>query len=81
MSRRTPILVVGLTAAGSDGLSSALIERVLRADLLVGGRRHLAAFPDFCRRTVNDRGECGTGADPSARSVAKRRGGSGAGVG
>jgi precorrin-6Y C5,15-methyltransferase (decarboxylating) len=47
MSRRTPILVVGLTAAGSDGLPPALIERVLRADLLVGGRRHLAMFPAF----------------------------------
>ncbi len=46
LEHRTPILVLGITAAGPDGLPPALQERVRRAALLVGGRRHLAAFPD-----------------------------------
>lgn len=46
MSRRTPILVVGLTDAGADGLPANLLQRIARADLLVGGKRHLAAFPE-----------------------------------
>ncbi len=41
------ILVVGLSAAGPADLPAALLERVARADLLAGGRRHLAYFPDF----------------------------------
>ncbi len=44
-SRR--ILVVGLTGAGCAGLPEALIARVLHADLLVGGERHLEAFPAY----------------------------------
>ncbi|MCS6882424.1 MAG: precorrin-6y C5,15-methyltransferase (decarboxylating) subunit CbiE [Oscillochloridaceae bacterium] len=44
-SRR--ILVVGMTGAGCAGLPEALIARVLGADLLVGGERHLDAFPAF----------------------------------
>ena len=46
MSRRVPILVVGLTDAGADGLPARLLLRIARADLLVGGKRHLAAFPE-----------------------------------
>ncbi|WP_322495735.1 precorrin-6y C5,15-methyltransferase (decarboxylating) subunit CbiE [Chloroflexus sp.] len=46
MSRRVPILVVGLTDAGADGLPAKLLQRIDRADLLVGGKRHLAAFPE-----------------------------------
>ncbi|MBO9318299.1 MAG: precorrin-6y C5,15-methyltransferase (decarboxylating) subunit CbiE [Chloroflexus sp.] len=46
MSRRTPVLVVGLTAAGAEGLPVHLCERIRRADLLVGGKRQLAAFAD-----------------------------------
>ena len=43
---RAPILVLGIGAGGADRLLPALRERVQAADLLVGGRRHLAAFPD-----------------------------------
>lgn len=39
------ILVVGLTAAGAAGLPEALLARIARAELLVGGRRHLDYFP------------------------------------
>jgi len=42
-----PILVIGMTAAGVDGLPAALIERILDTDLLAGGKRHLSYFPDF----------------------------------
>lgn len=46
MTRQFPILVVGLSAAEADCLPVSLRERITQADLLVGGRRHLAAFPD-----------------------------------
>jgi precorrin-6Y C5,15-methyltransferase (decarboxylating) len=42
-----PILVLGLTDAGVAGLPEALRERLQSAALLVGGARHLAAFPKF----------------------------------
>ncbi|MGC9041017.1 MAG: bifunctional cobalt-precorrin-7 (C(5))-methyltransferase/cobalt-precorrin-6B (C(15))-methyltransferase, partial [Roseiflexus sp.] len=47
MTMRRPILVVGLTDAGAAGVPAALYDRIMRADLLVGGQRHLAAFPEF----------------------------------
>jgi precorrin-6Y C5,15-methyltransferase (decarboxylating) len=46
-TRSRQILVVGLTAAGADGLPPTLIERITAAELLVGGARHLAYFPAF----------------------------------
>lgn len=47
----TRILVLGLTAAGAAGLPAALLARVARAELLVGGRRHLDYFPALeCER-------------------------------
>ncbi|RMD74352.1 MAG: precorrin-6y C5,15-methyltransferase (decarboxylating) subunit CbiE [Chloroflexi bacterium] len=46
MTRQFPILVVGLSAAEADCLPVSLRKRITQADLLVGGRRHLAAFPD-----------------------------------
>ncbi|MCX7858496.1 MAG: precorrin-6y C5,15-methyltransferase (decarboxylating) subunit CbiE [Chloroflexus sp.] len=46
MSRRMPILVVGLTDAGADSLPAQVCRRIAGADLLVGGKRHLAAFPE-----------------------------------
>ncbi len=45
MSKRVPILVVGLTDAGVAMLPPALQARIAGADLLVGGQRHLAAVP------------------------------------
>lgn len=54
------ILVLGLTGAGQASLPASLIARVLAADLLVGGERQLAYFPDFggerlyLRREVNE---------------------------
>lgn len=47
MTTRRPILVVGLTDAGAAGMPVALRDRIMSASLLVGGRRHLAAFPGF----------------------------------
>jgi precorrin-6Y C5,15-methyltransferase (decarboxylating) (EC 2.1.1.132) len=47
MTVRRPILVVGMTDAGAAGLPSALYERIVQATLLVGGQRHLAAFPAY----------------------------------
>ncbi|WP_298815414.1 precorrin-6y C5,15-methyltransferase (decarboxylating) subunit CbiE [Chloroflexus sp.] len=44
---RASILVLGLTDAGRDSLPAHLYERIAHADLLVGGKRHLAAFPEF----------------------------------
>lgn len=44
-SRR--ILVVGMTGAGCTVLPEPLMARVLGADLLVGGERHLDGFPTF----------------------------------
>lgn len=42
-----PILIVGLSAAGANELPSALVERIVSADLLVGGQRQLGYFPEF----------------------------------
>jgi precorrin-6Y C5,15-methyltransferase (decarboxylating) len=43
-----PVLVVGLTGAGRETLPPDLIRRILAADILIGGARHLQQFPDFC---------------------------------
>ncbi len=51
------ILVLGLTGAGQAGLPTALIARVLAADLLVGGERQLACFPEFSGEQLNVRRE------------------------
>lgn len=47
MTTHRPILVVGMTDAGAAGLPPALYERIIQATLLVGGQRHLAAFPAY----------------------------------
>lgn len=57
MTRR--ILVIGLTAAGKASLTAAQIDRVMSADLLVGGDRQLAYFPDFPKTKVSM--SCGVG--------------------
>ncbi len=46
------ILIVGLTAAGTDSLPQTLHHQITQADLLVGGRRHLGYFPDFTGETL-----------------------------
>lgn len=40
------ILVIGVTGAGRESLPAVQLQRVLRADLLVGGERQLAYFVD-----------------------------------
>lgn len=51
-SNPQPVLVIGLTGAGPTWLPPALLERVHQADLLVGGRRHLAMFPGAGRERL-----------------------------
>ena len=46
------ILIIGLTAAGADSLPPNLIERILATDVLAGGRRQLAYFPDFSGQAI-----------------------------
>ncbi len=41
-----PILIIGLPDAGPDMLPAQFIRRINQAALLVGGKRHLAHFPD-----------------------------------
>lgn len=42
----TPIQVIGIGDDGAHGLPAKRIAGIESADLLVGGRRHLALFPD-----------------------------------
>ena len=51
------ILVVGMTGAGRAALPEGLIARILRAELLVGGERHLEAFPTFGGERLSARQE------------------------
>lgn len=46
------ILVVGLGREGLLNLPPKILERIARADLLVGGKRHLGYFPDFTGSTL-----------------------------
>ena len=46
------ILVIGLSAAGAEALPPALVQRILAAQLLVGGLRHLHYFAEFAGETV-----------------------------
>jgi precorrin-6B C5,15-methyltransferase / cobalt-precorrin-6B C5,C15-methyltransferase len=41
------VCVIGISAGGAQSLSLALRERLDKAELLAGGARHLAYFPDF----------------------------------
>jgi precorrin-6B C5,15-methyltransferase / cobalt-precorrin-6B C5,C15-methyltransferase len=43
----TKVCLIGVTAGGAASLSSELLERVESADVLAGGERHLAYFPEF----------------------------------
>ena len=42
-----PIAVIGIGHEGPRGLSSAALEHIARAQVLAGGKRHLAFFPDW----------------------------------
>ena len=44
--RRRPVTVVGMGADGCASLTSRAMNAIARAQLLVGGTRHLAFFPD-----------------------------------
>jgi precorrin-6B C5,15-methyltransferase / cobalt-precorrin-6B C5,C15-methyltransferase len=44
---RAKVCIIGVTAGGAASLPAALLERVRSADVLAGGERHLAYFPDF----------------------------------
>jgi precorrin-6Y C5,15-methyltransferase (decarboxylating) len=41
-----PVMIVGIGDNGADSLSREALERIAEAELLVGGERHLAFFPD-----------------------------------
>jgi precorrin-6Y C5,15-methyltransferase (decarboxylating) len=51
------IHVIGIGDDGGVGLFPAQVERIQRADLLIGGERHLAFFPDFAGETYTITGK------------------------
>ena len=51
-NKQAPILIIGMSAAGADTLSSIALARIRAADLLAGGKRHLAYFADFAGERV-----------------------------
>ena len=59
------ILVLGLIGSGREYLPVAHVARVLGADLLVGGERQLACFPDFGGERLSLR----RGVDEAARRL------------
>lgn len=40
------VYVIGMGARGREGLSLKALRRLEEAEVLIGGRRHLAHFPD-----------------------------------
>lgn len=50
--KRTPVLVVGIHAGGVQMLPPTLRERIEAAQVLIGGKRHLASFPAFAGETI-----------------------------
>ncbi len=59
------ILVLGVNGAGREHVSPVQLARVLAADLLVGGERQLACFPDFGGERLSLR----RGVDEAARRL------------
>ncbi|MDA8064892.1 MAG: precorrin-6y C5,15-methyltransferase (decarboxylating) subunit CbiE [Thermaerobacter sp.] len=47
-----PMVVAGIGPGASDYLTPAVVQAVARAEVLVGGRRALALFPDIAARRV-----------------------------
>lgn len=66
----TSILVVGLSAGGAGSLPAALAQRILAADLLVGGQRHLSYFPAFQGDTLTIGAEVDSVAQRLQRALA-----------
>jgi precorrin-6B C5,15-methyltransferase / cobalt-precorrin-6B C5,C15-methyltransferase len=50
LSSRPRILIVGIGADGWDGVPQRVRETVLRADVVLGGKRHLAMLPEVPRQ-------------------------------
>lgn len=46
-----PLTVIGIGQDGPAGLSQEALQHVAQARVLVGGKRHLAFFPDWCGET------------------------------
>lgn len=57
------IQVIGIGDDGMASLTQALIGLVLNADLLVGGERHLAFFPQFQKDKIDIKGPLSTVVD------------------
>jgi precorrin-6Y C5,15-methyltransferase (decarboxylating) len=66
MDELSKILVVGMSAGGAAGLPTTLVERVMAADLLVGGARQLGYFPAFAGERLAIGGEV----EPAVRRLA-----------
>jgi precorrin-6Y C5,15-methyltransferase (decarboxylating) len=67
------VLVVGVGDDGPAGLATAVLARVKRADVLVGGRRHLALFRDIPAERVAITGDLGRLIDRLERVLEDRR--------
>lgn len=52
MTRTAPVTVVGIGDDGCVGLTSRAANAIVRAQVLVGGERHLAFFPDFAGERI-----------------------------
>lgn len=63
------ILVIGVTGAGQESLPTTQLQRVLRADLLVGGERQLAYFAD----TVGEKLSMSCGIGTAAERLCQTR--------
>jgi precorrin-6B C5,15-methyltransferase / cobalt-precorrin-6B C5,C15-methyltransferase len=46
-----PLTVIGIGQDGPAGLSQEALQHVAQAQVLAGGKRHLAFFPDWCGET------------------------------
>ncbi len=51
------IYVIGAGIEGQEGFSRRALELVSQADMLIGGARQLALFPDFCRQDPDHGGQ------------------------
>ncbi|RLB67488.1 MAG: cobalamin biosynthesis bifunctional protein CbiET, partial [Deltaproteobacteria bacterium] len=46
------IYIIGAGIEGQEGFSRRALDLVEQADMLIGGARHLALFPDFQGKTL-----------------------------
>ena len=49
---KNALVVVGIGHDGPDGLASEALSQIAQAEVLAGGKRHLAFFPDWTGETV-----------------------------